>query len=134
MIEKIQDQGKILAIILRNSYDKEGLNFITDPSHSFQVGFHNVKNGKHYKAHESLPFDKLENFNTNKIYYVKDGQVNIGIYNLSRQRIKDVGLSKGDLILFVSGGHSMDVTKDSKIIEIKQGPYRGVEEDKNFLE
>ena len=134
MIEKIENNGELLALIMRNSYNKSGLNFLTREEHSFQVGIHNVKKGARYKAHKSLPFKKLENFKTNKIYYVKEGKVGVDIYDKKDKKVNYVNLNAGDLILFVEGGHGLDILKDSKVIEIKQGPYRGVEQDKVFLE
>ena len=134
MIEKIEDNGEILALILRSSYDNQGLSFLTSNDHSFQVGFHNVEKGKRYKAHKSLPFKKLENFKTNKIYYIKEGKTGVDIYNKEDKKITYVILEKGDLILFIDGGHGLDILENSKVIEIKQGPYRGTEEDKQFLE
>jgi hypothetical protein len=35
--------------------------------------------------------------------------------------------------MLLSGGHGFNVLEDSKIIEVKQGPYRGVEEDKERI-
>ena len=134
MIEKIEHSGELLAIIIRDSYEKSGLNFVTDKNTSFQVGFHNVEKGKRYKAHISLPFEKLENFIANKIYYVKEGKIMVDVYNKQNEKVKDVELNKGDLILFVCGGHGVDVMDNAKLIEIKQGPYRGVEDEKKFLE
>ena len=134
MIERIKDNQELLAVILRDEYVKEGLNFLTDVEESFQVGFHNVKKGKRYMAHKSKPFEKLENFKANKIYYVKSGKVGIDIYNKENKKIKYAFLNPGDLILFIEGGHGLDVIDDAKIIEIKQGPYRGTDSEKEFIE
>jgi len=134
MIEKIEHDGRILALILRDTYDKEGLNFVTEQSHSFQVGIHNVSRGTRYRAHTSLPFEKIDSLKTNKIYYVKRGEVGIDIYGADNIRKEYVRLNAGDLIIFIDGGHGMDVLHDACIIEIKQGPYRGVEQDKKFID
>lgn len=134
MIEKIEDNGEVLALIVRSTYNESGLTFLTERSNSFQVGFHNVEKGKRYRAHISRPFKKLEDFNPSKIYYVKKGKAGADIYNKDAQKVHYVTLEAGDLILFISGGHGLDVLENAEIIEIKQGPYRGNEEDKTFLE
>ena len=134
MIEKIEEDGKILAIVIRKDYNQKGLNFLTSEEHSFQVGVHNVKKGKRYRAHKTLPFKKIDFLNANKIYLIQEGQTKVDIYNTSDQKILDLFLYAGDLIVFVSGGHGVTMMENTKIIEIKQGPYRGVSEDKIFLE
>ncbi|MBS3149744.1 hypothetical protein J4455_03590 [Candidatus Woesearchaeota archaeon] len=134
MIEYVKDGNVLLAIILRNSFKEEGLKFITTEDSSFQVGVHNVKKGTRYKAHITKPFKNLEQLNANKIYFVVGGKIGVDLYNNNEKKINYVNLNKGDLILFVNGGHGLDILDKSKIIEIKQGPYRGQEKDKKFLE
>jgi len=134
VIEYVKDGNVLLAIILRNSFKEEGLKFITTEDSSFQVGVHNVKKGTRYKAHITKPFKNLEQLNANKIYFVVGGKIGVDLYNNNEKKINYVNLNKGDLILFVNGGHGLDILDKSKIIEIKQGPYRGQEKDKKFLE
>jgi hypothetical protein len=50
------------------------------------------------------------------------------------EKIKTTILNMGDTILLISGGHGFDMLEDSKIIEVKQGPYGGMEQDKKLLE
>ena len=133
-VEKIEDNNELLAIIIRNKFNEEGLNFFSEDQHSLQLGIHNVKKGKRYKAHISLPFEKLENFKSNKIYFVKKGKVGIDIYNNKEEKVDYCTLTQGDLIIFISGGHGVDILDDTYMFEIKQGPYRGREIEKKFLE
>jgi hypothetical protein len=42
-------------------------------------------------------------------------------------------MNMGDTILLIAGGHGFDILEDSKIIEVKQGPYEGAEQDKKRL-
>ncbi|MBS3072825.1 hypothetical protein J4477_03270 [Candidatus Pacearchaeota archaeon] len=134
MIEKIEEDGNVLAIVVRSDYQKEGLNFFTDETHSFQIGIHDVKKGKRYRAHKSKPFKKLENLRANKIYLIQRGLARVDVYNNKNLKIVEIFLYGGDLILFIMGGHGITLMENTKMIEIKQGPYRGVDEDKIFLE
>ena len=134
MIEKIKHDGELLALIVRESYNKEGVNFITEEKDSFQLAIHNVKKGKRYRAHSGKSFEKIENFPANKIYYIQKGCVGIDFYSSSKSKVAYASLKEGDMVLFLSGGHGVDIMEDSKMIEIKQGPYRGVDGDKLFLE
>ena len=126
MLERIEKDGELLALVVRNNYSADGTNFISEASNAFQIGFHNRKKGYRYKKHITLPFSNIS-FNPNKIYYVQEGKLLIGIED------RKIELGKVDLICFISGSHDVEMLEDGKFIEIKQGPYRG-EKDKRFIE
>ena len=133
-VEKIEHNGELFALIVRDSFDKEGLSFFTEDKHGFQLAVHNVPGGKRYRAHITLPFKEIRDLQPNKIYYVKKGKVGIDYYDEDGNKLEIYStLSGGDMILFVCGGHGVDILEDSSMIELKQGPYRGTD-DKIFLE
>ena len=41
-------------------------------------------------------------------------------------------LKTGDVILLVSGGHDFEMLEDTDMVEVKQGPYSGVEDKARF--
>ena len=133
-LQKIEADGELLALIARNEFKSNVLDFISDKNHSFQIGFHNRKPGERAKAHQSKIFSEINNLNPNKIYYVKKGKVGCDIYDKNNKKIDYVHLNEGDLICFISGGHGVDFLEETEMIEIKQGPYRGTEDDKRFFE
>ena len=125
---------QLLAIVVRDSFNEAGPTFFTEQEHSFQLAIHNVEKGKRYKAHISLPFKTLEGLNPSKVYFMKKGKSRIDLYDNEGSAVGETILNQGDLILFIRGGHGCDILDDSFMIELKQGPYRGVEDDKKFLE
>ena len=132
MVEKIEHEGKVLALVLRANYVSEGVNFITPNDNSLQVGVLKHINGAQIKphVHRSLPKIIKE---VQEVLHIEYGEVEAGFYDGEGEKIKSITLKSGDTILLVSGGHGFDVLKDCKIIEVKQGPYYGVEEDKQLL-
>ena len=50
------------------------------------------------------------------------------------KKIGSAILNSGDTVLLLTGGHGFNLLEDSKIIEVKQGPYGGVDEDKERLD
>ncbi len=132
--EKIFHNDQLLAIVVRDNFNEAGPTFFTGEEHGFQLSVHNVEKGKRYKAHISLPFKILEGLNPNKVYFMKKGKSRIDLYDNEGAEIGETILNQGDLILFISGGHGCDILDDSFMIELKQGPYRGVEQDKRSLE
>lgn len=134
MIEKIESDGILLAIIVRKNFALSGIDFVTPENLPFQVGYHKRSVGFRYRSHYSLPFVKMKDFLPNKIYYVTKGKIGSDVYDLKHQKVKYVELLPGDLIIYIDGGHGVDILEDGEFIEIKQGPYRGTEKDKVFLE
>ena len=130
--EKIEKDGNILAIVLRSAESDNPVEFVTPKDFPMQLGVHNRKKGDYVKAHEHIPFGNLNNFPVQDILIVKKGKITVGLYYKSKF-YKDVMLSEGEIIL-ISTGHNVKFLKDTEMIEVKQGPYRGKEFEKKFLE
>jgi hypothetical protein len=133
MIEKIEWKGGRFALILRNSYAEEGVNFITYKDEPLQLGVLKHKRGVRIKPHIHREFprsiDKVQ-----EVLHIESGVVQVEFYDPTGEKLSDVILHDGDTILLLSGGHGFNILKSAKIIEVKQGPYRGVDEDKQYLE
>jgi hypothetical protein len=133
MIEKIKDRNNnVIAIIIRKCFEKKGINFISEENFPLQLGVNVYSKGDIIKAH----IHKERNITINRIQevvHIEKGRVKVDLYDLDAEKIRTVELSAGDTILFVNGGHGFEVLEDTKIIEVKQGPYLGREEDKTYL-
>ena len=130
--ERIEKDGKVLAIVLRSIISDNSVEFVTPKEFPMQLGVHKRKKGDYVKAHEHIPFGTLKNFPVQDILIVKKGKITVGLY-YEGKFYKDVTLSEGEIIL-ISTGHNVKFLKDTEMIEIKQGPYRGKEFEKKFLE
>ena len=133
-VERIERYGKLLAIIVRNHNNPERVDFVTKEEDGLQLGFHTRKPGERVKAHQSLPFQNLASLPSNKIYHLQTGKGTIDLYDEHDQKVCDVTLWAGDTIIFISGGHGMTFDKQSKMLEVKQGPYRQRDNEKRFFE
>jgi len=133
MIERIEWQGETLALILREKFDKEGVNFVTAEDNPLQVGILKHPQGFKVKPHVHKASSKVIN-SVQEVLYIKYGKVTARFYDDNGENISSVILNPGDTILLISGGHGFDILEDCKIIEVKQGPYEGVEQDKHLLD
>lgn len=140
-IEKIERNGKILAIIARASSlqqleeENKEMFFMTPDEFPFQVGVHNRKSGGIIKPHVHLPFEELKDFPVQEFFYMISGKVKIDLYD--NEEGKDIGVGSvivesGDTIV-LNTGHGFTFLEDSKLVELKQGPYRGREKEKRFV-
>ena len=49
-----------------------------------------------------------------------------------RKYIESRILQGGDVILLATGGHGFEVLEEIEMIEVKQGPYTGIDEKERF--
>ncbi len=131
-IETIEFEELILAIVMRGQYEPEGVNFVTPETSSLQLGILRHKKGAIVKphVHTNLPRTISE---VQEVLHVQRGKVEVRFFSSSGKGTRSVTLEPGDTILLVSGGHGLNILEDATMIEIKQGPYYGVESDKKIL-
>jgi mannose-6-phosphate isomerase-like protein (cupin superfamily) len=127
-MRRIEFNGEVYAIIISNSYCKEGVEFFTPDSYSQQLAYMN-----HPKGHEVQPHIHneiaREVFYTQETLVIRKGKVKVDFYNNEKEYLASEVIESGDVILLVSGGHGFKMLEPTQMIEIKQGPYAG-ENDK----
>ncbi len=129
MIEIIKDDaGDVLAIIVRDSFDKEGITFVTPDDYSQQLAFMHHPKGHIIKPHIHNMV-KREVLYTKEALIIKKGMVRCDFYSDCKEYIKSTIVKTGDVLLLVSGGHGFECLEETQMLEVKQGPYAG-ENDK----
>lgn len=131
-IERIEYDGKIFAIIVRASYEKEGINFISEKEYPLQLGLFKHKKGHIIKAHGHVNTKRTISSTQEILFFIK-GKVKVYFYHDSKIVCENI-LNGGDILFIIDGEHGFEVLEDSKIIEVKQGPYLSLEEDKYYIE
>lgn len=130
-IEDIKKKDKLLAMIIRNDYICEGVDFITPSEYSQQVAYMHHPTGKVIDAH----VHNLVHRNvvlTQEVLFIKKGRLRIDFYDEYEDYLESRELHAGDIILLVSGGHGFTVLDEVEMIEVKQGPYAGDNDKKRF--
>jgi mannose-6-phosphate isomerase-like protein (cupin superfamily) len=120
--EKVSYNGKLLAVIIYDSYNTPGVNFFTPSELSQQVAHMTHRKGKVIDAHVHNPVPR-EVFYTQEALFIKSGRLRVDFYDDNRVYLESRLLGAGDVILLVSGGHGFEVIEDLRMIEVKQGPY-----------
>jgi mannose-6-phosphate isomerase-like protein (cupin superfamily) len=132
MIEYIADKGKILSIIIRAQFQKDGIEFFTPNDFSQQLAY--MKHGKGYSILPHVHNAVLRNVQlTQEVLFIKSGKLRVDFYDDNHNYLKSRILRDGDVILLAHGGHGFVMLEESEIIEVKQGPYAG-ERDKTRFE
>ena len=127
MTEPITWEGCILAYVMRETMTPERTVFPTPPELELQVGFVVYQAGGVIAPHRHAPI--VRNITrTCEVIIVKKGRCEVDIYNNDRQVVATRELCTGDLIILVSGGHGFRMLEDTILLEVKQGPYQGLDE------
>jgi len=132
MIEYINHQETMLALIVRTNYSDEGIIFFTPNEYSQQLGYMSRPAQYIIPPHVHNPVFREVHF-TKEVLFIKSGKVRIDFYDEEQNYLESRILEKGDVILLAFGGHGFEMIEPSEIIEVKQGPYVG-EQDKTRFE
>lgn len=131
MIEYVNFDNKLYAVIIRSSFNEKGVHFISEPTEPLQLGVQ-----VHPEGHKILPHIHKNNVRniiiTQEIIHIEYGEIEAEFY-LNEIIVGKRHLFEGDTIILIQGGHGFNVLKNTKLIEVKQGPYLSQAEDKKFI-
>jgi len=124
MLQTITHQEQLIALIINNSYNKPGVNFLTPSDFSQQLAFIKHPAGHIIEAHTHNLVSR-EVFYTQEVLIIKKGKLKVDLYNDDKNYLESHILETGDVILLATGGHGFEVLEELEMIEVKQGPYVG---------
>jgi len=133
MMNEIQLNNQVRAIFHKKNDWKEGLDFLTPNETFIQAGTWWYQKGKKLKAHVHINNERTISFTQETIVILR-GKIKINLYNDNNQIFYQEILEDGDTGIILNGGHGYEILEDNtKIVEIKNGPFISVEKDKELL-
>lgn len=130
-MEIVKKKDKVLAIIIRDDHQCDGVDFITPDEYSQQLAYMHHPKDKVIAAH----VHNLVHRNvvmTQEVLFIKKGKLRVDFYDDYKDYLESRILSEGDVILLVSGGHGFKALEELEMIEVKQGPYAGDADKERF--
>lgn len=131
MIETIQKEGEMYALIIRHTYQKEGITFVTPPVFSQQLAYMCHPTGKVIQPHKHNPIPRQVVY-TQEVLVIRRGKLRVDLFDTAEQYFVSTILETGDVILLAQGGHGFEVLETVEMIEVKQGPYCGGADKTHF--
>jgi len=131
LVERIMWGDVPLAYIIRGDLMPSRTTFLTPPQFKQQVGFVVYPAGGEIQRHVHRPLSR-HLVGTSEVLIVRRGRCEIDIYNDDRQLVATRELREGDIMLMVGGGHGFHMLEDTVFLEVKQGPYTGLDEKERF--
>ncbi len=124
MIETIQRDGVLLAVIMRASFQKPGVTFVTSNELSQQLAYMRHPAGKRIVPHKHRPVPR-EVLYTQEVLVIRHGKLRVDLFDDEGRYLESRILGADDAIVLVGGGHGFEVLEELEMIEVKQGPYVG---------
>ena len=133
-MKKIFRDKELAAIFHTKSDWKEGLDFLTPNETFIQVGTWWYPAGKDLKAHKHIVNERSIT-HTQETVVIMNGSIEIHLYDEKKSIFHREILKEGDVGIIFSGGHGYRVLEDqTKVVEIKNGPFHSVEKDKEMIQ
>ncbi len=124
MIQRITHNDKLLSIIIRRDFEKNGIEFFTPDDFSQQLAYMKRPKGYIIKPHVHNIVERKVQY-TQEVLFIKKGKVRVDFYDDERNYLKSIILEEGDVIILAHGGHGFEMIEETEMIEVKQGPYAG---------
>lgn len=123
-LERIEYNGKLLGIIIRTEFKKDGIAFFTPDDFSQQLGYMNRPKDYVIPPHVHNLVERKVDL-TQEVLFIKSGKVRVDFYDKEQNYLYSRILVKGDIVLLAHGGHGFKMIEPTEMIEVKQGPYCG---------
>ncbi len=130
-IEEIHSDGRLIGLIIRREFEREGITFFTPSDYSQQLAYMKRPPGYTIDAHVHNPVNR-EVTTTQEVLMVRRGRVRVDFYSEMEQYLESRILCEGDVILLCAGGHGFEFLEEAELIEVKQGPYSGDRDKTRF--
>lgn len=130
-IEQVTANGEVLCVIVRAEYRPQATTFLTPPEYKQQVGHVVYPAGAEIPRHVHRALERRL-VGTSEVLLVQSGRCLLDVYDEARHLVATRELATGDLMLMVGGGHGFRMLEPTVLLEIKQGPYVGLDEKERF--
>jgi hypothetical protein len=132
VLERIEDgSGKLLAVVVRRASAPAATTFVTESDATLQVGFVVYPEGGAVAKHSHTPITRTIT-GMSEVLLVRSGRCIVDVYDDDRSLVGSRELDAGDVLLLMAGGHGFRMLEDTVLLEVKQGPYAGVDEKERF--
>ncbi len=121
-----EHEGEILAWTLNlGTQNHPGLTFYSSSEDFIQVGIWNHPLNTVLNSHIHNKHVKEVN-RTSEVLVVLDGSIHVDLYSESQELVNSAVVSSGEILVCLRGGHGYRIlSENTKVLEVKNGPYYG---------
>lgn len=112
----------------------QGLTFFSEDKDFLQVGSWNYQKGKKLLAHIHNKAERKIEW-TQEFIFIVQGKLKAFLYDEEAQFIQEIIVNAHEGLILFRGGHGYEIMEDeTKVMEVKNGPYIGVDLDRRRIE
>ena len=132
-MQEIKKGGCVLARLIRADELQDGLHFFSEDCESIQAGSWSYEKGTVLAAHIHNDMERTIP-RTCEVLYVISGSLKADIYDETAVKVTETVVHTGDILILLAGGHGYEILEDgTRVLEIKNGPYPGAEQDRRRI-
>lgn len=125
----VQHPDQVIAVVFNIDSIQESRYNAGSDNEILQVSAMCFPQGRSLRSHYHVPTERIT-VGTQESWIVWQGSLKVTLYDLDQTVISEFEIGAGDCMTLYQGGHAFTVQDDNtKIIEIKNGPYYGPEHD-----
>ena len=110
----------------------EGLSFLTRDESFIQVGTWNYEKNKILDAHYHNYFER-NSYRTQEVVIVLEVKLKCNLFTEEGLEVHSEVINEGQMIIQYEGVHEYEILENTKVIEVKNGPYYGPEKDRTRI-
>ena len=129
IIQSVNDHK--VAMVLHSAKNVDETKFFTEDPDELQVGVIVKKTGENVHPHLHNIQGRTIQRTTEVLHFIS-GLALVSFYDDDANYICEKEISSGATLIQFSGGHAFNFIMDSKLLEIKQGPYKK-DQDKKYI-
>ena len=131
MFSEVKHNGLLLAVIGDTQDIPQGSTFYGDGKSPLEWATFNLDKCTLLQPHVHKVRKRMDSHKTIEFLYIVQGKLRADFYDLDKNKICSEVLSAGEFVCLYDGGHGFKALRsDTKFIEVKSGPFVGIEEDK----
>jgi len=131
LVERITYRDRVLACVIRADAEPNQTTFLTPPDYQMQLGFVVYPGSGAVPRHLHRPVERHV-VGTPEVLLVRKGHCLMDTYDDDEQLVSTTELHQGDVIMLVAGGHGFRMVEDTVFLEVKQGPFNGPSDKRQF--
>lgn len=130
-MREIKRDGKILARHITPDDIKPGLISLSEDEEFLQVvAWGHYEKGKYLQDHWHNMFERTA-MRTYEVVYVIKGAIEARLFDLDINPVETLTVGQGEMLILLESAHGYTILEeDTTVLEIKNGPFMGVDKDK----
>jgi hypothetical protein len=122
-----------VAIIIRGDVKVDNLEFFTEPDNFLQVGLHQRPKGMVLEPHVHKMEKPVIITEIQEVLLILSGSIKLSCFTSDGIFLDSRILKTNDSVVLLREGHQIEYLEETRMFEVKQGPYPGFKNAKIYL-